>query len=60
MTGVILGGNDPMLAIEYQIGIMIAIFTGTAITMPLAVLLSLHRSFSPYGTLRSHIFARAD
>jgi putative ABC transport system permease protein len=56
MTGVILGGNDPMLAIKYQIGIMIAIFTGTAITMPVAVILTLRRSFSPYGILHTHIF----
>ena len=56
MTGVILGGNDPMLAIKYQIGIMIAIFTGTAITVPTAVLLTLRRSFSGYGVLRPHIF----
>jgi putative ABC transport system permease protein len=56
MTGVILGGNDPMLAIKYQIGIMIAIFSGTAITMPLAVLLTLRRSFSAYGVLRADIF----
>jgi putative ABC transport system permease protein len=57
MTGVIMGGNDPMLAIKYQIGIMIAIFTGTAITMPTAILLTLRRSFSPYGVLRSCIFS---
>ena len=57
MTGVIMGGNDPMLAIKYQIGIMIAIFTGTAITMPTAILLTLRRSFSPYGVLRACIFS---
>ena len=57
MTGVIMGGNDPMLAIKYQIGIMIAIFTGTAITMPTAILLTLRRSFSPYGVLRTCIFS---
>ncbi len=56
MTGVILGGNDPMLAIRYQIGIMIAILTGTAITVPTAVLLTLRRSFSGYGVLHAHIF----
>jgi len=56
MTGVIMGGNDPMLAIKYQIGIMIAIFTGTAITMPVAVLLCLRRSFSPCGVLNLNIF----
>lgn len=59
MTGVMLGGNDPMLAIKYQIGIMLAIFTGTAITMPAAVLLTLRRSFSAYGNLRPEIFKSA-
>ena len=33
MTGVILAGKDPMQAILYQIAIMIAIFTGTTITV---------------------------
>jgi putative ABC transport system permease protein len=56
MTGVIMGGNDPMLAIKYQIGIMIAIFSGTAITMPVAILFTMRRSFSHYGILRQHIF----
>lgn len=56
MTGVILGGNDPMLAIKYQIGIMIAIFTGTTLALPAAVFLTLKRSFSSYGTLHPNIF----
>jgi putative ABC transport system permease protein len=56
MTGVIMGGNDPMLAIKYQIGIMIAIFTGTAITVPAAILITLSRSFSRYGILNKNIF----
>jgi putative ABC transport system permease protein len=56
MTGVIMGGNDPMLAIKYQIGIMIAIFSGTAITLPTAIIFTLRRSFSGYGILRSGIF----
>lgn len=51
MTGVILGGTDPMTAIKYQIVIMIAIFTGTAITVILAILMSVKGSFSPYGVL---------
>ena len=55
MTGVIMGGNDPMLAIKYQIGIMIAIFSGTAITLPTAIMLTLRRSFSPYGILHKNI-----
>ena len=49
MTGVILAGADPISAIKYQIAIMIAIFTGTSITVFLAVLLTVKKSFSPYG-----------
>jgi len=58
MTGVILGGADPMTAIKYQIAIMIAIFTGTAITVILAILMSVKSSFSPYGILDSRVFHR--
>lgn len=56
MTGVILGGTDPVVAIRYQIGIMIAIFTGTAITVPLAIYWSLKRCFNAYGVLRNDVF----
>ena len=44
MTGAILGGSDPATAIKYQIAIMLAIFSGTAITVTAAVYLTLHRS----------------
>ncbi len=56
MTGVILGGASPMTAIKYQIGIMIAIFTGTSITVILAVLMSVNSSFTPYGVLDRKAF----
>ena len=56
MTGVILGGADPMTAIKYQIAIMIAIFTGTAITVILAILMSVKSSFNAYGILDSRAF----
>ncbi|HDP35977.1 MAG TPA: ABC transporter permease [Candidatus Hydrogenedentes bacterium] len=56
MTGVILGGADPMTAIKYQIAIMLAIFTGTAITVTLAIYLTLSGSFTPYGMLDKDIF----
>jgi putative ABC transport system permease protein len=55
MTGVILGGADPMTAIQYQIAIMIAILTGTAVTVTLAILLSARRAFGAYGTLRPEL-----
>lgn len=56
MTGVILGGADPMTAIKYQIAIMIAIFSGTAITVALAIWLTMKRSFTAYGVLDCQIF----
>ena len=56
MTGVILGGADPMTAIKYQIAIMIAIFSGTAITVTLAIRLSMKSAFTPYGLLDPEIF----
>ena len=56
MTGAILGGSDPATAIKNQIAIMLAIFSGTAITVTAAVYLTLHRSFTPYGLLDKGIF----
>jgi putative ABC transport system permease protein len=56
MTGVILGGANPMTAIKYQIAIMIAIFTGTAITTAVAIWLTMRGSFTDYGVLDKRIF----
>lgn len=59
MTGVMLGGTAPSVAIKYQIAIMIAIFTGTAVTVASATLMTLHSSFTAYGVLDLKIFARS-
>lgn len=56
MTGVILGGADPMTTIKYQIGIMIAIFSGTTVTVILAILMTVRTGFDPYGMLDLRIF----
>jgi putative ABC transport system permease protein len=56
MTGVILGGTDPMTAIKYQIAIMVAILAGTAITVLAAIWLTTRSSFTPYGPLDGSIF----
>ncbi|NLF31501.1 MAG: ABC transporter permease [Planctomycetes bacterium] len=56
MTGVILAGADPMTAIKYQIAIMIAIFSGTAVTVFTAVWLTIRRSFNAYGILDPAVF----
>lgn len=56
MTGVILGGAQPMTAIKYQIAIMIAIFSGTAVTVVLAIRLTMRSAFDHYGLLKVSIF----
>ena len=56
MTGVILAGAAPLTAIKYQIAIMIAILAGTAITVFLAVRMTIPGSFSAYGILDRSIF----
>ncbi len=56
MTGVILGGTSPMTAIKYQIAIMVAILTGTAITVLVAIWLTTRSSFTTYGPLDETIF----
>ena len=56
MTGVILGGADPMTAIVYQIAIMIAIFSGTAITILLGIRLCRKAGFTSWGTLNPDVF----
>ena len=51
MTGIILGGTDPSVAIKYQIAIMMAIFSGTALAVILGILLTLKSSFDRWGVL---------
>ena len=56
MTGQILGGVSPILAIKYQITIMIAIFVTTTISIYLTILLTIKTCFSSYGILSMKIF----
>jgi putative ABC transport system permease protein len=56
MTGQILGGSSPIVAIKYQIGVMIAIFTAITLTTVLNLLLSMKTSFDDYNILRKDIF----
>ena len=56
MTGVILGGADPEVAIKYQIMIMIAIIVSTITSVVLTILMTLRVCFNRYGILRQDIF----
>jgi putative ABC transport system permease protein len=56
MTGQILGGAFPVVAIKYQIAIMICIFTVMTASALLNILLSMKIAFNPYHVLREDIF----
>ncbi|MBN2280909.1 MAG: ABC transporter permease [Candidatus Marinimicrobia bacterium] len=52
MTGQILGGSSPALAIRYQIMIMLAIFIGCTTNMFLSILFSNRFIFDKFGNLK--------
>lgn len=56
MTGQILGGLSPLLAIKYQIVIMIAIFVSTTIAINLTILFTIRTCFDRYGLLKEETF----
>jgi len=56
MTGVILGGASPEVAIKYQIMIMIAIVVSTITSVVLTILMTLRVCFNKYGVLRQDVF----
>jgi len=58
MTGQILGGASPAVAIQYQIMIMAGIFVASTISTFLGVLFSLTPSIDAYGRVRRDIFIK--
>jgi putative ABC transport system permease protein len=60
MTGVILGGTRPEIAIKYQIVIMIAIVASTITSVVLTILMTLRVCFTKYGMLKTDIFIDQD
>jgi len=58
MTGVILGGADPGVAIKYQIMIMIAIIVSTTISVTLTIVSTARTSITAYGTLAEDVFVQ--
>ncbi|GIU37065.1 ABC transporter permease [Shewanella colwelliana] len=49
MTGQILGGSDPMVAIKYQLIILVAIFVMLSLSVTLALTLTLHTALNASG-----------
>lgn len=56
MTGQILGGSSPVVAIKYQVMIMLAIFTGCTINLFLSILFSNRFVFDEYDRFKEHVF----
>jgi len=56
MTGQILGGSVPLVAIKYQIAIMIAILASTVLSIALSILFTVGYSFHKNGVLKKEIF----
>ncbi len=56
MTGQILGGSDPVVAIKYQIAITLAIYVSTDLSALLCITFSKRLGFTPYNFLNYDIF----
>lgn len=56
MTGQILSGINPIVAIKYQIAIMIAIFVSTTLSVGLTILFSAKTSFNDFGVIKKEVF----
>jgi putative ABC transport system permease protein len=56
MTGQILGGASPLVAIQYQVMIMAAILVASSLSIFLVMTLSARVAFDPFGRLREKIF----
>ncbi len=58
MTGQILGGSNPTVAIKYQIMIMLTIFVGSLITVVLTILMTNKRIFDKMDNLSVEILRK--
>ncbi|WP_348758877.1 ABC transporter permease [Candidatus Methylocalor cossyra] len=59
MTGQILGGGEPWLAVKYQIAIMLCIFTSTTLAVILNLRLGLGIGFDEFDVLRDNLVREA-
>jgi putative ABC transport system permease protein len=58
MTGQILGGTSPAVAVKYQMAIMIAIFVTRILSIFIALMMTLRVGFDEFDLLRKDIFRR--
>ncbi|MDI3486165.1 MAG: UDP-glucose/iron transport system permease protein [Methanolobus sp.] len=55
MTGQILAGASPLVAIKYQIAIMLAIYVTTMVNVLLGVFVLIYRGFDEYGMFKKEM-----
>ncbi|MCD2451599.1 ABC transporter permease [Methylicorpusculum oleiharenae] len=58
MTGQILGGSEPWLAVKYQLAIMICIFTSSVMASIINLKLSLTIAFNAFDVLRDEVIQK--
>ncbi len=58
MTGQILGGSNPNVAVKYQIMLLITIFSSAVLNVILTIFFSNKFAFDDYGNLRKDIFRK--
>lgn len=58
MTGQILGGASPLVAIKYQITIMIAIYVSTLLSATLSILTSFRTAFDECGLVNKDLYGK--
>ena len=56
MTGQILSGQSPLIAVKYQLAVMVAIFIAQYLSIHLTLWLSTRRGFDGYDMLKSDLF----
>jgi len=55
MTGQILGGSSPNVAIKYQIMLMLTIFVSTIISVVITIIIANRFIFDKYGNMKPGI-----
>lgn len=58
MTGQILGGASPLVAIKYQITIMVAIYVSTLLSTTLSIITSFRTAFDEYGLVDKELYEK--
>ncbi len=58
MTGQILGGSSPEVAIKYQIMLMISLFASTLISVVLTITIANHFVFDEYGNMKENVMKK--